>query len=301
MDIIQYPVKTVADFFEIYNLPSLYRENNRIKLYPYAQKEYSVYTVVPLSFLFVLFRYMFQKFFRYTSKMSKMYNEDISKKFSESLYKFLYYSLTFYGICYILVYEETIWPDIQNCWKNVFEGHNRSLIVSGYYIFELSFYISELACISWLETKRKDHTVLLIHHIATIILIGISYVYGFHRIGILVLYAHNINDIFLEAAKLFNYIGFTFLANINFVFLIISWIASRLYFLPFHILHTAYYDGYDLFMKNRDYILQYYIGIVCLTMLCFMHVYWFFLICKIAYKAVKEGKTEDERENFKEV
>ena len=180
MDLIQYPVKTFANFFENYNLPSLYRENNGIKLYPYAQKEYSVYTAIPLSFLFVLFRYMFQKFFRQTRFLSK--TKDTSKKFSESLYKLLYYSLTFYGICYILVYEETIWPDIQNCWKNVFEGHSRSLIVSGYYIFELSFYISELACISWLETKRKDHTVLLIHHIATIILIGLSYTLGFHRI-----------------------------------------------------------------------------------------------------------------------
>jgi hypothetical protein len=301
MDFIQYPVKTVANFFETYNLPSLYTENNGIRFNSYAPKEYSVYTCIPLAFLFVLFRYMFQKFFRQTRFLNDTYTKDISKKFSESLYKLLYYSLTFYGICYILVYEETIWPNIQDCWKNVFEGQTRSLIVSGYYIFELSFYISELTCISWLETKRKDHMVLLIHHIATITLIGISYVYGFHRIGILVLYSHNINDIFLEAAKLFNYIGFTYLANINFVFLIISWIMSRLYFLPFHVVHNVYYDAYDVFVKNQDHILQYYIGVGCLTMLCIMHLYWFFLICRIAYKAVKEGKTEDDRENVKEV
>ena len=297
MDFIQYPVKTVADFFENYNLPSLYTENYGIKLNSYAPKEYSVYTCAPLAFLFVLFRYGFQKFFRQTRFTSLIQDADISKKFSESLYKLLYYSLTFYGICYILIYEETIWPDIQNCWKNIFEGQTRSLIVSGYYIFELSFYISELVCISWLETKRKDHTVLLIHHITTITLIGISYVYGFHRIGILVLYAHNINDIFLEAAKLCKYIGFEHLTNINFIFLILSWIGSRLYFFPFHVVHSSYYDAYELFIKNKDHILQYYIAIGCLMMLCVMHVYWFFLICRIAYKAIKDGETKDSRED----
>jgi hypothetical protein len=300
MNVIQAPVRTVADFFEKYNLPSLYKENNGIKLNSYAPKEYSVYTCIPLAFLFVLFRYGFQKFFSQTRFLSS-FDEDIPKKFSESLYKLLYYTLTFYGICYILLSEEYIWPDIQNCWSYVLEGQTRSLIVSGYYIFELSFYISELICISWLETKRKDHTVLLIHHIATITLLGISYVYGFHRIGILVLYAHNINDIFLEAAKICNYIGLTYLANINFVFLIVSWIASRLYFFPFHVVHSAYYDTYELLLKNQAYFFQYYIANGCLLMLCVMHVYWFFLICRIAYKAVTEGKTEDTRENFKEV
>jgi ceramide synthetase len=300
MNVIQYPVKAVADFFENYNLPSLYTENNGIKLNSYAVKEYSIYTCFPLAFLFVVFRYGFQKVFSQTRFLTK-YGSDIPKKFSESLYKLLYYSLTFYAICYILVKEESIWPDIENCWNYVLEGQTRSLIVSGYYMFELSFYVSELICISWLETKRKDRTVLLVHHIATITLLSISYVYGFHRIGILVLYAHNINDIFLEAAKICKYAGFDDLANVNFVFLILSWIASRLYFFPFHIIRSTYYDTYEIVFKNTQYLPQYYIANGCLIVLFFMHLYWFFLICRIAYNALKNGKTEDERENIKEV
>jgi hypothetical protein len=296
MNVIQYPVKAVADFFENYNLPSLYRENNGIKLNSYAPKEYSIYTCVPLAFLFVVFRYGFQKVFSQARFLSS-FNADIPKKFSESLYKLLYYSLTFYGICYILLKEESIWPDIENCWNYVLEGQTRSLIVSGYYMFELSFYMSELICISWLETKRKDRTVLLVHHIATITLIGLSYIYGFHRIGILVLYAHNINDIFLEAAKICNYIGLTTLTNINFVFLILSWIASRLYFFPFHVVHSTYFDTYELLSKKPQYFSLYCIANGCLIMLCFMHVYWFYLICRIAYKAIKDGETKDSRED----
>jgi hypothetical protein len=301
MNVIQYPVKAVADFFESYNLPSLYKENNGIKLNSYAPKEYSVYTCIPLAFLFVVFRYGFQKFFSQARFTLTVYKNDIPKKFSESLYKLLYYSLTFYGICYILKKEEAIWPDIENCWTYVLEGQVRSLTVSGYYIFELSFYISELICISWLETKRKDHTILFVHHIATITLLGLSYIYGFHRIGILVLYAHNINDIFLEAAKLCKYAGFDDLANINFGLLILSWIASRLYFFPFHVIHSAYYDTYELIIKNPQYFSQYYIANGCLMLLFIMHLYWFFLICRIAYNAIKKGKTEDIREDIKEV
>ena len=209
----------------------------------------------------------------------------------------LYYALTFYGICYILTYEEIIYPYINNCWTNVLEGQPRSLVVSGYYIFELSYYVSELICMSWLETKRKDHVILYIHHLVTVTLLGLSYVYGFHRIGILVLYSHNINDIFLEAAKVCKYIGLEILANINFALLIVSWVAFRLYFLPFYVVKSAIFDTYELVLNNPQYFLQYYIANGCLIALCAMHLYWFYLICKIAWKALRSGETEDTRED----
>jgi hypothetical protein len=287
MNLIQYPVKTVADFF------NLYKENNGFKNNPFYPKEYSIYTCIPLSLLFVIFRYGFQKYFQYI----KFSSPEKSKKFSESLYKFCYYSLTFYGICYILNYEEQIYPNIKNCWNYVLEGQTRSLVVSGYYIFELSYYLSELFCMSWLETKRKDHVIMYIHHLTTITLLGLSYIHGFHRIGILVLFCHNINDIFLEAAKMCNYLGLEILANINFGLLLVSWILSRLYFLPFFVIHSTYYDTYELALNNLSYFPIYYIANFCLAALCVMHIYWFYLICKIAYNAIKNGSPEDNRED----
>lgn len=294
MDLIQYPVKIVATTLKSLGIKTVFQLNNGFNLNRFSPMEYSVYTCIPVGLLFVLFRYGFQRFF---GNLFFKYNPELRFKFSESLYKLLYYALTFYGICYILFNEESIWPDIKNCWVNVLEGQPRSLIVSGYYIFELSYYLSELLCMSWLETKRKDHNVLYAHHLVTITLLGLSYVYGFHRIGILVLYSHNINDIFLEAAKVCKYMGLEHLANINFILLIISWVMSRLYFLPFYVVKSAIFDTYSLMVNNPQYFLQYYIANGCLIALCLMHVYWFILICKIAYKALTSGETQDTRED----
>lgn len=286
MKIIQYHVKTIASLF------NTYKQNNGFLMNPQAPNEYSLYTCIPVSLYFVLFRYVFQT---YSQKLLRSITHEY-KKCSESLYKLCYYSLTFYGICYILNYEEQIYPHIKHCWTHVLEGQTRSLIVSGYYIFELSYYLSELICMSWLETKRKDHTIMYIHHFTTIILLGLSYGYGFHRIGILVLFCHNINDIFLEAAKVCNYLGLETLSTINFVLLILSWILTRLYFLPFHVVKSAYYDTYELVSNNPSYFPAYYIANCCLAALCAMHVYWFALICKIAYKAIHHGTPKDDRE-----
>jgi hypothetical protein len=294
MNLIQYTVKNVANTLKLFGFHESYQLNNGFNLDRYSPMEYGIINCIPLSLIFVLFRYKFQTLF---SKIISTNSYSLKLKFSESLYKLLYYSLTFYTICNILLYEEHIYPDINNCWVNLLEGQPRSLIVSSYYIFELSYYISELLCMSWLETKRKDHIVLYIHHIVTITLLILSYVSGFHRIGILVLYSHNINDIFLEAAKVCKYMGLEVLANINFAFLIISWILSRLYFLPFYVVRSAIYDTEEILFNNPEYTISYRVANGCLIALCAMHIYWFFLLCKIAFNALHNGETKDDRED----
>ena len=70
-----------------------------------------------------------------------------------------------------------------------------------YYMAELSFYFS-LACTLLIDNKRKDFNEQIIHHVATLALLGLSYVCNFTRIGALVMWCHDISDIFLESAKL---------------------------------------------------------------------------------------------------
>ena len=66
---------------------------------------------------------------------------------------------------------------------------------------ELSFYFS-LACTLLIDNKRKDFNEQIIHHVATLALLGLSYVCNFTRIGTLVMWCHDVSDIFLESAKL---------------------------------------------------------------------------------------------------
>ena len=70
-----------------------------------------------------------------------------------------------------------------------------------YYMAELSFYFS-LGCTLLIDNKRKDFNEQIIHHVATVSLLSLSYVCNFTRIGTLVMWCHDVSDIFLESAKL---------------------------------------------------------------------------------------------------
>ena len=86
------------------------------------------------------------------------------------------------------------------------------------------------------DNKRKDFTEQIVHHVATILLLGKisfrievlklvtggSYMCNFTRIGTLVMWAHDISDIFLEAAKLCVYTKKTTAADILFAFFAIA-------------------------------------------------------------------------------
>lgn len=52
-----------------------------------------------------------------------------------------------------------------------------------------------------MDFKRKDFKIMLIHHAVTIALIVLSYAYRYHRLGLMVLFCHDVNDILLEFTK----------------------------------------------------------------------------------------------------
>jgi hypothetical protein len=80
--------------------------------------------------------------------------------------------------------------------------------VKWYYQMEMSMYIFALLLMPF-EPKQTvaDIIVVLIHHAATLFLIGGSYLCGFYRIGVAVAVLHDFSDPFMEFAKLFLYAG----------------------------------------------------------------------------------------------
>jgi hypothetical protein len=58
----------------------------------------------------------------------------------------------------------------------------------------------------FLEQYHKDYVVMFVHHIVTILLVAGSHSMNFHRIGILVLYVHDVSDITVDLLKLTNYL-----------------------------------------------------------------------------------------------
>lgn len=73
------------------------------------------------------------------------------------------------------------------------------------YRLELAYYAQGIPMVFLWETKKSDTWQLFAHHVATVILIGYSYYLNVLHVGILVLACHEMNDIFLEAAKMSRY------------------------------------------------------------------------------------------------
>ena len=62
---------------------------------------------------------------------------------------------------------------------------------------------------------------------------------SFTKVGTMVFLLHDINDGFLESAKMANYADKLFLGNCLFVLFIISWVATRLTYFPLWVIRSC--------------------------------------------------------------
>jgi len=209
----------------------------------------------------------------------------------------MFYITTFTWGLYELARSD-YFPNTINCWTD-YPHYPMPFTLRMLYLFELGFYFHALFAHFVMETKRSDFWPLFFHHVVTIWLIYFSYVVKFWRIGHLVLLVHDINDIPLEVGKLFIYMGKQGVANVLFVFLIVSWMASRLGLLPFKIIYSTWNES--IHVIPADVLPFYHAFNYALMFLVCLHVYWFGLIMKIAVNTVvQKADIEDNRETIKD-
>lgn len=241
-------------------------------------------------------------------------------KFGESLWFFIYYSCTFLSGIVYLWDSPWLW-ETQHYWIDagkVIPPFPASLKLI--YSTQLSFYISASIVVLFLSHARanhKDKLIMLLHHIVTIILIGVSYWFGQHRIGSMVMILHDVSDIFLEGAKISRYLGFMNLTNGIFVVFAMVFFVSRLILLPLRVLAPIATQ----FNRNFHYsVTQCEIDTgICIstplftfpvtvfwlillgTLQC-LHIYWFALIMRMVLRAIvvktveKDIRSDDEEE-----
>nr|CAX69331.1 putative LAG1 longevity assurance homolog 1 [Schistosoma japonicum] len=69
------------------------------------------------------------------------------------------------------------------------------------YTLQLGFYLHSLWSVFFMDAWRKDSSVLVLHHCLSLILLESSLLLRLHRMGVLVLFLHDICDVFLEVGK----------------------------------------------------------------------------------------------------
>jgi len=214
-------------------------------------------------------------------------------KYTESWWRFLLYTTTsVYGVCYLWNKNWT-W-DIKEYWINYpFQQVDPALKL--WYFMEFGLYLNFFV-FQFIDTKRKDFWEMFVHHLVTLGLIGFSYMTNFTRIGSVVLCLHDVSDIFLEAAKIFNYMKlarpvFGIFCDVTFVIFAFVFFTTRLILFPRQVLYANLVDVLNYIQMH----ITYYLWGALLLCLQALHAFWFFLICRLIKKSIVDGIEKDER------
>ncbi|KAF8822469.1 longevity-assurance protein (LAG1) domain-containing protein [Cardiosporidium cionae] len=166
--------------------------------------------------------------------------------------------------------------------------------VQWFYLTELAFWCSSMIYI-FIETPRKDFFVMLLHHIATCILIIFSYAFSLWKVGQIILLLHDVVDIFLYASKCANYCTFTkFFAHLLFLMFAFTYFIARLVLFPiccvYPIVMISQLSNDTCGVVNNHWqIPGGFLFPVFLLTLVVLHIYWFSLIVNVVWKVILQS------------
>jgi len=217
------------------------------------------------------------------------------RKFSESTWKAIFYFISWcWGMYEVLNCD---WfPETSNCWNSFPEIPPMETSLKMYYIFQFGFYWHSLYAHLTMEITRSDFWPLLFHHVVTILLIYVSYQLGFYRIGLLVVVAHDTNDVIFEIGKIFVYREMKIMMNACFILIMISWVITRLGIFPFIIIRSTLFESIEYVPWDLAPHMFYYEFNFGLIFLLCLHIYWFWLMIQILIRSLKGTPVTDVRE-----
>ncbi|XP_055286723.1 ceramide synthase 1 isoform X1 [Moschus berezovskii] len=229
--------------------------------------------------------------FRPLAKRCRLQPRDAAKM-PESAWKFLFYlgawsysTYLLFGTDYPFFHDP---PSVFYDWKTGM-AVPRDIAVA--YLLQGSFYSHSIYATLYLDAWRKDSVVMLVHHVVTVVLIVSSYAFRYHKVGILVLFLHDISDVQLEFTKLNVYFKsrggahhrlHALAADMGCLSFCLSWFWFRLYWFPLKVLYATSYCS----LRLVPGIPFYFFFNVLLLLLTLMNLYWFLYIVAFAAKVL---------------
>lgn len=222
-----------------------------------------------------------------------------TKRFSENSFKFLFHSfetiLDFAALYY--------YPKIMA--ENLFVNDYNCFLFNMIYLTNLGFYISAIPTTLFIDVWKHDSKILIIHHFVSIFLIVFSFLTKNMNIGVFVFALHNVNDIFVELAKMFSALKHSAndkktkkkhatICTIFFIVFTISWPITRVYLYFKHIVFGAIMN----YQVNKPF---YWVYVLLSTSLWIIHLTWTYLIFEIVFRVLKNRNLDDIKENDDEV
>ncbi|XP_009773742.1 ASC1-like protein [Nicotiana sylvestris] len=284
--------------------------------------QYEDFIVLPLFALFFptvryfLDKFVFEKVARrliFGKKRLVLENETDRqrirlRKFKESAWKCMYF-LSAEVFALSVTYNELWLKTTRYYWvgpgNQVWPEQKYKSKLKALYMYAGGFYAYSIFALIFWETRRSDFGVSMSHHVATAILIVLSYIFRFARVGSVVLALHDASDVFLEIGKMSKYSGAEGLASFSFVLFALSWIVLRLTYFPFWVLWSTSYEVIQTLDKEKHKVegpIYYYVFNSLLYCLLVLHIYWWVLIYRMLVKQIQSrGQlSEDVRSDSEE-
>uniref|UniRef100_A0A7S2JE31 TLC domain-containing protein n=1 Tax=Alexandrium andersonii TaxID=327968 RepID=A0A7S2JE31_9DINO len=193
--------------------------------------------------------------------------------------------------------QDFVWPS-EKWWRGFSEGGHEimRLDLRCYYILYVSRYLQALVSVM-MEFKRKDFLEMVIHHAVTIAVIYVSYIYGWNRVGVVVMVLLDPADVPLHLAKLCKYTAessgrhlWQFLADRLFEVFGVTFFVTRIVFYGY-VCWSAHVETTQFFPKGVPECFC----LLLLDTLLVLQCYWFSLIGKVAMKMMRGAHVEDSR------
>ncbi|KAI0347257.1 longevity assurance proteins LAG1 LAC1 [Trametopsis cervina] len=291
---------------------------------PRYQKGYL--DLVFISFYVVFWSFVRQSitlwFCRPVARWFGIKKESKLDRFGEQGYAMLYFAFTGLWGLRIMSQQPTWWYRTENFWIGAFTSHHLTTArpndspfidyphwdmkpeLKRYYLMQAAYWCQQLlVLLLGLEKPRKDYNELVAHHFVTLWLVGWSYLINLTLIGNAVYVSMDIPDTFLAFSKLLNYIQYEKTKIGSFVVFFAIWTYFR-HYLNLVMLWSVW-TQFDLMPASSQqwspkdgvwlvWWMKYQI-FVPILLLQFLNIFWYYLIVRIAVRAVVAVEVTDER------
>ena len=162
----------------------------------------SFYTVV-LSFTR---EFIMQELLRPLARYAGLKSRGKQARFMEQMYTAIYFA--FLGPAGMFVMSRTpVWYYNTAGMYEGFPHRTHEAYFKFYYLFQAAYWAQQaIVLVLGMEKPRKDFKELILHHIVSLALIGLSYRFHFTYMGLAVYITHDISDFFLAASSPKNHI-----------------------------------------------------------------------------------------------
>uniref|UniRef100_A0A8C9GZK0 TLC domain-containing protein n=1 Tax=Piliocolobus tephrosceles TaxID=591936 RepID=A0A8C9GZK0_9PRIM len=169
-----------------------------------------------------------------------------------------------------------------------------------FYILQISYWSSCLFYLKF-EKKRKDYYIMTLHHLSTISLLTYSHMLNFWRVGLVILFVHDVVDISLYISKTISYSKpqYRFFLNIFYALFVLSYFFFRIILYLFYVVMPLS-DISEIRIYTNGFVNSHFdvpgvvIQLACMWLLMIMHCYWFCLIIKMTHVFIKQSLKNEE-------